>query len=146
MNEADNVRKDIAELAAPLKARLIDLRVTITAKQQELDELKQAAREAQRVLDILEPPEPKERKTRDRSGRQSVHPQTLANVQAWLLDHRELIDGNGGFSVPDLLKKHGLNIVSRATLTHAMNELHDIGFVRLDHKGTGGAKYWRLVT
>jgi hypothetical protein len=142
-----NVEQALNELIAPLRERATALEAVIEKKQSELAALQAARRRVMKTLATLDPemPAPGRKPGSAASQNKVVAPETLERVTAWLREHQKEINGNGGFSAPTLVTQFGFDVVSRATLTHALKELHADGVLRLDHRGMGGAKFYKMV-
>jgi hypothetical protein len=147
---AAEMRSELEHLVEPLTGQLERTLAMIEAKESDLKELRRSASNMRRVLDLLAPEKPVVKRKRAQKGDGSpwgVHPETFANVENWLIENRERIDSdeNGGFSGSGLIREHGFKIVGRHTLDTVLGALHERGTIRLDHKGHGGARFWRFV-
>jgi hypothetical protein len=141
------LRSELEALLGPVRERLADLDKLIEEREAELGELRQARRDAAKIVGVLDPDSvPKKVGRPPKSSLVShVAPDTLDRVYDWLVAHPE-VSGNGGFSAPSLIRDTDFNLVSRATLTNVFAHLHEQGRLRLDHRGMGGAKFFKVVT
>jgi len=141
----DAVREQIAALGAPLREQLQNVEAAYTAKQAELVELRETREQLRRALRALDPSfvVPVKSKAKSNGGaKKQVAEETLRRMEAWLREH----DGDfpEGFAASPLSRHLGF-AWSQATASAALNILHDEGLLRLDRRGLGGGKFYKLV-
>jgi hypothetical protein len=140
----DAVESALDALAGPLRLQLGELDALILQEREELSKLSSTRSKLQKALALIDPevvPAKKKYSARDKG----VAPETLANIENWILVRKGELNANGGFSAPDLFRSHGFDLVSDATLSKALGLLHERGAIRLDHRGNGGAKVYKVT-
>jgi DNA-binding transcriptional ArsR family regulator len=150
-NANEAARATLLTLADPLKTHLAALTALIEEREEELKEIRVTRAEVRRALAMIDPSTvvarggTKKGKAVTRSATHGVAADTLDAIRVWLREHVEEVNGNGGFMARALIAKYGYTLTSRATLDNALRALREEGFVRLDHGGTGGAKFYKVV-
>jgi len=140
------VREQIAGLAAPLREQLRRVDEACAAKQAELNLLRETQRELRTALRAVDPSFREETKAAKRAptnggGRKHVAPETLNEILEWMGRHASRFPD--GFCASPLARERDFPW-SQATASAALITLHDSGTIRLDHRGTGGAKYYKV--
>lgn len=141
-NEVTAVRAEMAAMAAPLRQKLTDLEALIETRVAELETLRSTRNEARKLLAIVDPSSVPEKKT-TKTGR--VSSETVQAVEKRLHDKVPDVNGNGGFTVTSLRRDHGFGDFSQSTLSKALAVLHERDLIRLDHRGRGGAHFYKVV-
>lgn len=145
LNVSDEFEARLAALVEPLAGELELINRELAATEALVVGLKDKRRRVAKVLTELDPTNYPSAKTTKTSTNTKVRTETLDRIRDWLVAHRSELDAANGFSAPSLISDHGFKVVARATLQHALNELHSRGAVRLDRRGKGGAKIYVLV-
>lgn len=153
-NEATAVRAEMAalttKLAAPLREQLGKLEDLIEERVVELEELRSARNEARRMLERVDPLSKPEKKTKPgpkttTAGR--VSPDTVNAVHSRMLEIGVSdLNGNGGFTVTSLRRDFGFSDIPQSTMQKAVAVLYERDNLRLDHRGRGGAHYYKVVS
>ena len=141
----ESVREQIAELAVPLREQFEAVEQSVELKQAELAELRTIRAELLRTLRHIDPSFKKPMPKKDLNGgfkAKQVAEETLQRVEVFLRAHDE--EFPEGFAASPV-SRHPEFEWSQATASAALNVLHDEGRLRLDHKGLGGAKFYKLV-
>jgi len=141
----ETVREQIAELAAPLREQFHSVEQSLEAKLAEVAQLRALRTELLGALRVLDPSFRKPKATKNENGgmkSKQVAPATLQEMEAWLREHEE--DFPEGFAASPLSRHLGFRW-SQATASASLNILHDEGRLRLDHRGTGGGKFYKRV-
>lgn len=144
---ADQLQRAFANAVDPVRAQLAEIEQTITAKEQELTELRKLRTQANKVLYTIDP----ESKPAKRASPGTRHPhnrgvkvERLDAIEHWL---RENMDGEP-FSIAGInnnRQRTGFDIVPHGTLAFAINALRDRGSIRFDRVGERGTKLYRLT-
>lgn len=138
------LRTELEALLVPVRERVTAIDLLIAEREAELKDLRAARRDAVKIIGVLDPrPAPAKQKTSPNG--KVIATATLERVAEWLRAHADELNA-GGFSAPSLLEEHGFDLVSRATTNHALTALHADGRIRLDRRGRGGAKFYKVVT
>lgn len=133
-------------LAAPLHAQLQTLDTMIEETTAEVYKLRSTRAKLKKALELINPAAVPAKKKEQLSQRdRGVAPATLTGIENWILERKEELNGNGGFSAPELFRDYGFGLCSDATLNKALGLLHNREVIRLDHRGSGGAKYYKVV-
>jgi len=143
MTILEELDSELSELAEPLKGKLARLDSEIETAESLLSGLKSRRTKIVKTLTDLGVMPPPAKTQRNKSN--PIADETYERIKTWLEEHRKELSNNGGFGVVDLMNEHGLRFVSRATLTNALNRLHEDRIVRLDRVGQGGKKMYVLV-
>jgi ribosomal protein L29 len=147
-----SVREQLEELVKPLHAQLDSIDKQVKQKQGELAELREARRSISAVLTQLDPEHKKKkdavserRKNQASYGRVSAEKREV--ILAFLREHEEELNVNGGFSAPMVQKMPGFSeISSNATLNWALRAFHDEGTLALVGRGNGGSRLYRFTS
>jgi hypothetical protein len=146
MNEGDKqmaspreeARTAIDSIIGPLRDQAAKLDLEIEAALATVGELREAKSEIARLLRAAQPAQKRARPVATRM----VATATIEALHAWLRQHRN----NGQtFTAADLDRDPDFDLMSKASTNHALTALHEQGAIRLDARGTGGAKIYRLV-
>lgn len=162
--ELTELRSTLDGMLAPLRQRLKTLDESIAEHEGILEELRAARTQARRAVVALDPEgeeaaaqkakyanNKKAPTDRARASEQGVSQDRLAEVEKFLRDNQRELETNGGFYAAGLSRHPGFMHLgptesARSQLANnAFKVLHDRGVIRLDHKGSGGAKYYKLV-
>lgn len=143
-----DLRSDLDDLLAPLRSRLSVIDALIASRETELKDLRDARRQVARMMDIADPAPAAKKKAAKTSpsGGLAVKAETLNEVEDWLRQRASRLNSNGGFSGPTLQRDFGFDLIAKATLRNALNQLHDQGRLLLDHRGKGGALFYKVPT
>lgn len=150
-NRAAEVHRELANLVRPLREQVGKLDLEITAAEAELRSLRGARKEAARALGILDPdskPAPKPRakaKVTNRAKGLHVAPATQAAIRTWIQGHRDELNTNGGFSGTMVFERDDFTLTGRSTLDKVLTTMHEDGLLRIDRRGQGGARYFKVV-
>jgi len=154
------VRRQLADLASPLREQLATIEKGIEVRQEELEGLRELRTEIRRALATVDPQYAEEQ----RLARQAAHKngstkrspraasangkpvseELVARTEAFLRAHRN--EYPDGFSASQLAREHRSEVAAQSTLNWAFRALHDQGTLRLDRRGIGGAKVYKLTS
>jgi hypothetical protein len=148
-NRAAEVHRELAALVKPLREQVGKLDSEIAVTEAELQSLRAARREAARALSILDPQpaEPKPRAKRTKGGAPGgIAPATLQAITGWLQEHKDELNGDGGFRARVTAERDDFTICSRATFDKAIPVLREQGVLVLDHVGgIGGVRHYKVT-
>ena len=144
-SEVTAVRAEMTAMAAPLRAKLAELEKLIEARVAELEELRGTRNEARKMLAIVDPSSVPAKKATKTTVATRVSQETVAAVEKRLHDKLSEVNGDGGFTATSLRREHGFGDFSQSTLSKALAALHERDLIRLDHRGRGGAHYFKVV-
>lgn len=140
----ETVREQLAQLSAPLRAQLDQVETNLIERERELAGLRELRRELRRGLSAVDPSFAAQNggsKKALRSKAQGVSDERVQWVLAFIREHAA--------EFPDGFTATGLERiapgVSNSTFAKSLAVLHARGDIRLDHRGRGGANYWKLV-
>jgi hypothetical protein len=149
MNDAsavELVRSEIESLTRPLTDIVRSLDEQIAEKQREVDELKDARKQASRMLRVADPSFEAEQKPGPKPAPYIASESRVKQVQAWLEAHRDDPLMIEGFTSTWLTKHADWNgLGSQSYTSQALRVLHDRGVIRLDRTGSGGSKVFVLA-
>ena len=74
-----------------------------------------------------------------------ISPDTVQAVEKRLHEIASEVNGDGGFTVTSLRRDHGFSNYPQSTLQKAIAVLYERDLLRLDHRGRGGAHYYKVV-
>lgn len=154
----DEVAEAIENLARPAQ----ELEARLAAREAQLDAELKTLKEQRRILrNVLKAVDPETRKPGPLTGvKRGLKPVTtgkyigrerLAEIRGWLNENADKINENGGMNrkmIFDLAKLSGRYVEKNQTsFMYGLRELHDIGFIRLDHseEGKGGPHHFFKV-
>lgn len=145
MSVLELVERQIAEVVQPLRDQRAQLDVEIERAEAALADLRQARRQLQAVLKTIDPEAPKP-KSKTRSNMPSAA--KLADLTIWLQEHSKELNSGEGFYASGLDRDYNgsLPIKGNSSISTALGWLHEQGVIRLVRTGTGGSKFYEVVT
>ena len=153
------IEEQFAELLDPFKQMLRLVGIKRDKTRAELDRLQAEYRQIERAIKAIDPTFEGERKKtgpKSKSTKPSSNGQVgqgrVDAVQTWLFENREYLAQtySKGYTASDL-KRDERFLASEPgqygadSVLAALRVLYDRGVMRLDHRGTGGSKYYALV-
>jgi hypothetical protein len=147
---ATAVNEELAAIVSPLRAQLDILNADIEEKKAELDGLRETRGRVEKTIAFLDPSTPKRTAKKARTGGRGhggiggVSWDAYNVIEKWLREHSDEINANGGMNSREIMRA-GFTATSRATLTKALHALHEQGVIRLDHTGSGGGLFYKVV-
>jgi len=161
----ERLAAEIASITQPLVNHFNQIDHEIKSKEKELSELRAARTQLRGVLRGIDPElvppayqsNGKKGGKRDRSGQdKNVAAHKLDAFGAWMKEHAETINGQGGIHASGIIDGSGtvridywdpeIGIGNQSGISKALAVLHEQGIARLDHMGNGGAKFYKVVT
>jgi len=145
----DEVEKTLSEILAPTRELEEKLATRIEELEAELSETRLQRSKLKGVLRALDPiyaaqeQASKERKASD-NKRLHVSDELVGRIEKWMRQNVDEVNGNGGVTATDLSREQAIG-AAQSSCSKTLQVLHDRGVVRLDHRGRGGAKYYKLV-
>lgn len=141
------VRERIAELSAPLREQYEAVEEAIAEKNAELLNLRELRTDIVRALSAVDPTFKTAKQTEIAARKNGGHKKnevSAERVNIVLEFIREHVDEfPEGFTATSLERiSPG---TSQSTFAKALAVLHSRGDIRLDHRGRGGANFWKLV-
>jgi DNA-binding transcriptional ArsR family regulator len=133
----------VNDMLTPLRETLARIDAEIAEHEAAIARLKQARAKPARILAAAErtPKAPGPKPGAKKTSNAGVAPDKLAALTDWL--HANT---NGeAFHASGIDRREDFTLMSQATLSHALSVLADQGVIRLDHRGSGGAKFYKLV-
>jgi hypothetical protein len=142
MSALEHFRATLAEAAAPLLDRLTEIDEQLVGLREERDEIRGLLRKAD-LLPKQNGKPPTKPKASSVTG--SVSEEKIAQVLAYMVAHRPVINADGGWSVPVMQRREDWIGLHQTLTNRAMNHLHERGLIVLDHMGSGGSKFYKVV-
>ena len=139
-----NIDAQLDAILAPLRETLETLDTAIAEHEEAIKTLKQQRAKPARILAAAErtPVKPGPKPKASGGANHSVSPEKLDALHEWLVANT-----NGEpFHASGIDRRDDFTLMSQATLSHALAMLADRGVLRLDHRGSGGAKFYALTT
>jgi DNA-binding transcriptional ArsR family regulator len=145
---AINVDAALDEILNPLRDTLAQIDEAIAAHERTIEQhkveiaaLRQQRAKPARVLAAAQRPPGKKPGPKKNGGPTGVAPEKLDQLTDWL---RANLNGEA-FHASGIDRREDFTLMSQATLSHALSVLADQGVIRLDHRGSGGAKFYKLT-
>jgi len=142
---AESVRESIVALTGPLREQLDEVDKACTVKQSELNTLRELQRELRSALRAVDPNyvHPNTKSNKNGGGKKNeIAAERVNQILAQIRQAQDRLPDDG-FTATTLERMFPGTSVS--TFGKALHVLHDRGDIRLDHRGRGGANYWKLV-
>ena len=150
------MREEMVSITKPLTDHYAELEKTIAEMTVELDQLRKARAQLARTLRSIDPelvPSNGRGRPKTLGNTNPSSPATLKALTDWLQARRDELNANGGIHASGIINGRGeitredwdLPIRNASKLSQALRTLHDQGVIRLDHTGSGGAKYFKVV-
>jgi hypothetical protein len=149
MTTSENIQSTLSELVEPLRDQLEALDAEIERAEVQLAFMRQTRRNVTRALSYIDPTfvttvdsTAKKQKSKKQIIRSTSR---TPDIRDWIVARQEVISENGGFSAATLIREYGFDMVSQSTLNKALLTLHEEGLLRIDHRGFGGSRYYKVV-
>lgn len=131
------------ELVGPLRAHLASLDEQVVQITNERDELLTRRAKVRKTLGFLAPEEAKKTKPKH----SHTPEENVIAVQKFIeARNGELEDGFSATSLYNLITLNGEPLVGKDPVRRAVLTLHERGILRLDRKGSGGSRIFKLVS
>jgi len=142
---AESVRESLAALSAPLREQLSQVEEALSKQEAEVKRLRELRSEIRGALVRVDPSYVHPSTPFSKNGGKKKNEISSERVEQilGLLRSNESRLPDEGFTATTLERM--FPGVSQSTYAKALNVLHDRGDIRLDHRGRGGANYWKLV-
>jgi hypothetical protein len=139
----DELNAELAALVQPLIERVERIDEELAEISKRTTELREIRKRAETTIRNLDPSRVPTKETPPTGFAPSET--KIEELRSYLGTHRDSLNEDG-FSSADLIKRDDWNGLASASYTSVLlRTLHDRGIVRLDRRGTGGAKIFRLV-
>lgn len=148
MTTSDNIRSNINQLVEPLRDQLDELDTELATAEKSLAFLRQTRRDLVRVLSLIDPTFVTATpvvKVKGSPPPLHVSHKTLEDIRQWLYEHSNQLSKES-FSAASIRKTHGFSMYSQSITLTALKILHNEGFLRLDHTGVAGSRYYKVVS
>jgi hypothetical protein len=147
------LQQEMAAITKPLSDHYAELERTIAGMETELNALRKARTQLRQTLRAIDPELVPTNGKKKLPAAKKHSGATLKLTMEWLSARRDEIDAMGGIHASGIVNGHGellrpdwdVPITSQASVSAALRQLHDQGFLRLDHLGNGGARYFKVV-
>ena len=150
MDIVTEVQEQIALVAQPLADRLVAVERMISDRERELNELRKLRTQLRGTIKGIDPSlisngdKPKARKN---SNDWMPKAASVEKMREFLIARTEELNEGVGFHAAGLLDRYPKDLpIAYSSIHKVLGVLHDQGLVRLDSTGTGGAKYYKVVT
>ena len=81
-----------------------------------------------------------------KSGASNPSEAKVEAVLEWLREHRDEVNANGGIHSSGMVARDDYDVIpTQSGTSKALAILRERKLVRLDHTGTGGSKYFKVV-
>jgi hypothetical protein len=146
MSDVDHLLK---EASTPLLKALDGVEAEIEGHEMRLKELREDRQKLTTVLRRIAPeavPAAPKKEKKDLPDRPAAG--VMSTLAEWLRNNAATVNENGGFHVTGLVQNFPpvREIGNQSTISRAMRWLHEDGVVVIDHMGTGGSKYYKVVS
>ena len=141
----EQVRAELVALTAPLWDHLKQIEGRIEEAEEELRDLREGRRQIAEILRKIDPDSAPKKNGKKKYGL-GVGEERLATITLWLRERREELNAGEGFYASGLAEDETFPMRTGPESAKALRILHDHGIVRLDHVGTGGRKFYKVVT
>jgi len=155
------VRRQLADLASPLRSQLEQVERGIEIRMEELEGLRELRTELRRALTTFDPvyaeAQRKAREDAHKNGQTKRSPNVGTNgkpvsgemierIEKFLRAHRD--EYPDGFIATQITREHRGDplLPSQSTLSFAFRAMHDQGILRLDGRGQGGSRIYKLTS
>ena len=152
----ERLQQEIAEITQPLVTHYKEVGEEIGRREKELADLRAARNQLAKTIRSIDPEliEPYFKNGKKNGGGKSKSSdpsaERVAACLVWLQEHKEEVNANGGFHATGLEARYGekgdktFPILYQSGISKVLRRLHNQGALRLDHLGTGGAKYFKV--
>jgi hypothetical protein len=154
----EQFNRAVAEITQPLVEQYENLDRTIKEREVEIVSMRKARTQLRGMLRSINPElvptVSKNGKRKQFAKDKNVAEHKVVRFSEWLQAHAEEINASGGIHASGIINSNGTVLHddwdpeimnNQSALSKAFQMLHDRGIVRLDHRGNGGAKYYKVV-
>lgn len=146
MTTSENIRSNLTQLIEPLRDQLEELDSEIGVTEQRLAFMRQTKRDVTRALALIDPTFVTTTETKPKNYKgPHVAPKTLSDVREWLSARSDEFSKES-FSAASIRRDQGYSMYSQSITLTALKVLHSEGFLRLDHTGVAGSRYYKVVS
>jgi hypothetical protein len=147
MSYQERLERELREMAEPLIAQMREIDRLIEERTNELAELREHAKRLLVIARAVDPEQFAPKPQRNRPAEVGVSEETLQRFHAWLLDNSEEINAGTGVYSSGLYEDPNFDLIKNSSqIAKALRELHNRGLLRLDSRGMGGRKNFKVVT